>query len=143
MLQFLNRNIAVKVTYDIESVPENSFLVVRKNEDVSALERSRTPFLLVSESGDLRLYAYGERASAYLVSQDIKESELETERDTLMPEKTTAVTENTPPPVTTSVPLTETTTTERTPVITTYTLPSVITLPADSLDEDAEWAEIE
>ena len=82
-------------------------------------------------------------ASAYLVSQDIKESELETERDTLMPEKTTAVTENTPPPVTTSVPLTETTTTERTPVITTYTHPSVITLPADSLDEDAEWAEIE
>ncbi len=143
MLQFLNRNIAVKVTYDIESVPENSFLVVRKNEDVSALERSRTPFLLVSESGDLRLYAYGERASAYLVSQDIKEDELETERDTLMPEKTTAATENTPPPAVTTIPLTETTTTERTPVITTYTLPSVITLPADSLDEDDEWAEIE
>ncbi|MBR1832894.1 MAG: magnesium transporter, partial [Ruminiclostridium sp.] len=143
MLQFLNRNISVKVTYDIESVPENSFLVVRKSEDVSALERSRTPFLLVSESGDLRLYAYGERASAYLVSQDIREEELESEKETLMPEKTTAVTEKTTPPETTTVPSPATTTTERTPVITTYTVPSVITLPADSLDEEDEWAEID
>lgn len=143
MLQFLNRNITVKVTYDIESVPENSFLVVRKSEDVSALERSRTPFLLVAESGELRLYAYGERASAYLVSQDITEDELESERETLIPEKTTPAVEITTPPTTTTVPLPETTTTERTPIITTYTVPSVITLPADSLDEDDEWAEIE
>ena len=143
MLQFLNRNISVKVTYDIESVPENSFLVVRKSEDVSALERSRTPFLLVSESGDLRLYAYGERASAYLVSQDIREEELESEKETLMPEKTTAASEKTTPSETTTVPPPAAVTTERTPVITTYTVPSVITLPADSLDEEDEWAEID
>ena len=85
MLQFLNRNVTVKVTYDIESVPENSFLVVRNTEDVSALENSRTPFLLIAESSTLKLYAYGERASAYMVSQDIGEEELHAEQNTLIP----------------------------------------------------------
>lgn len=142
MLQFLNRNINVRVTYDIESVPENSFLVVRTSEDVSALENSRTPFLLIAESSTLKLYAYGERASAYMVSQDIDEEELLAEQNTLIPEKTTAVTETTQAPVTT-VPTEATTTTERTPVVTTYSLPSVVTVPADSMDEEDEWAVIE
>jgi len=142
MLQFLNRNISVKVTYDIESVPENSFLAVGVNEDVSALENSRTPFLLVAESGNLRLYAYGERASAYMVSQNIGEEELGSEKETLMPEKTAAITENTEP-TTTTVPPASTTTTERTPIVSTYTLPSVITLPRDSLGDDDNWAVIE
>ena len=145
MLQFLNRNISVKVTYDIESVPENSFLVVRSDEDVSALENSRTQFLLVAESSDLRLYAYGERATAYMRSQDIGEEE--DSKDTLMPEKTTAApvrpesTETTT--AVTTVPTEATTTTERTPMVSTYTVPSVITLPAESLDESYEWAVIE
>ncbi len=142
MLQFLNRNVSVKVTYDIESVPENSFLAVSVDEDVSALENSRTPFLLVAESGNLRLYAYGERASAYMVSQDIGEEELESEKETLMPEKTTATSENTEP-ATTTTPAASTTTTERTPIVSTYTVPSVITLPADSLDDEDNWAVIE
>lgn len=142
MLQFLNRNVSVKVTYDIESVPENSFLAVSADEDVSALENSRTPFLLVAESGNLRLYAYGERASAYMVSQDIGEEELESEKETLMPEKTTATSENTEP-ATTTTPAASTTTTERTPIVSTYTVPSVITLPADSLDDEDNWAVIE
>ena len=142
MLQFLNRNISVKVTYDIESVPENSFLVVKKGEDVSALENSRTPFLLIAESSTLKLYAYGERASAYMVSQDIDEEELLAEQNTLIPEKTTAVTETTTAPVTT-VPTEATTTTERTPIVTTYSVPSIITVPADSMDEEDAWAVIE
>ena len=142
MLQFLNRNVSVKVTYDIESVPENSFLAVNTNEDVSALENSRTPFLLVAESGNLRLYAYGERASAYMVSQDIGEDELESEKETLMPEKTTATSENIEPTTTTTPPA-STTTTERTPIVSTYTVPSVVTLPADSLGDDDNWAVIE
>ena len=142
MLQFLNRNVTVKVTYDIESVPENSFLAVNADEDVSALENSRTPFLLVAECGYLRLYAYGERASAYMVSQDIGEEELESEKETLMPEKTTTTAESVDPD-TTSVPAVSSTTTERTPVVSTYTLPSVLTVPIDSLDDDDEWAVIE
>ncbi len=142
MLQFLNRNVTVKVTYDIESVPENSFLVVKNTEDVSALENSRTPFLLIAESSTLKLFAYGERATAYMVSQNIDEEELETERNTLIPEKTTAVSE-TKPPVTTTVPTEATTTTERTPVVSTYTVPSVVTTPADSMDEGDVWAVIE
>jgi hypothetical protein len=142
MLQFLNRNVSVKMTYDIESVPENSFLVVNTNEDVSALENSRTPFLLVAESGDLRLYAYGERASAYMVSQDIGEEELESEKETLMPEKTVTSAESPEPEVTTT-PEASTTTTERTPIVSTYTVPSVITMPADSLDDEDNWAVIE
>lgn len=140
MLQFLNRNVTVKVTYDIESVPENSFLVVNSSEDVSALENSRIPFLLAAECGGLRLYAYGERASAYMVSQDIGEEELESEKETLIPEKTVASSED---PEVTTAPASSTTTTERTPVVSTYTLPSVITLPADSLDDDDNWAVIE
>ncbi|MBR5089041.1 MAG: hypothetical protein IK093_06400 [Ruminiclostridium sp.] len=145
MLQFLNRNVTVKVTYDIESVPENSFLAVKASEDVSALENSRTPFLLVAESGDLRLYAYGERASAYMVSQDIGEDELQSEKETLIQEKTTAPIELTTPESTTTTPapVTLVSTTERTPVVSTYTLPSVITLPADSLDDEDNWAVIE
>ncbi len=142
MLQFLNRNVTVKVTYDIEAVPENSFLVVKNTEDVSALENSMTPFLLIAESSTLKLFAYGERATAYMVSQNIDEEELESERNTLIPEKTTAVSE-TKPPETTTVPTEATTTTERTPVVSTYTVPSVVTTPADSLDSDAEWAVIE
>ncbi len=142
MLQFLNRYTTVKVTYDIESVPENSFLVVRNTEDVSALENSRTPFLLIAESSTLKLYAYGERASAYMVSQDIDEEELKAEQNTLIPEKTTIVSETTTTPVTT-VPTKATTTTERTPVVTTYSLPSIITVPVDSMDEEDEWAVIE
>lgn len=144
MLQFLNRHVTVKVTYDIESVPENSFLVVKNTEDVSALENSRTPFLLIAESSTLKLYAYGERASAYMVSQDIDEEELLAEQNTLIPEKTTAATETTTPEATTTtVPTEATTTTERTPVVTTYTTPSVVTVPADSMGEDDEWAVIE
>ena len=146
MLQFLNRSINVRVTYDIESVPENSFLVVKTNEDVSALENSQTPFLLAAESSDLRLYAYGERAMAYLRSQDIDEDELEAERDTLIPEKTTApveVPQSSDTSAATTAPTETTTTTERTPVVTTHTVPSVITLPIDSLDESDEWASIE
>ncbi|MBO6301714.1 MAG: hypothetical protein J6N15_04700 [Ruminiclostridium sp.] len=144
MLQFLNRNITVKVTYDIESVPENSFLAVNISEDISALENSMTPFLMVAESGDLRLYAYGERASAYMVSQDIGAEELESEKETLIPEKTTSPAESsTVTSEVTAIPYSSVTTTERTPVVTTYTLPSVITLPVDSLDEDDNWAVIE
>ena len=142
MLQFLNRNITVRVTYDIESVPENSFLVVRSGEDVSALENSWTPFLQVADSGGLRLYAYGERAAAYLVSQDIDESELEAEKDTLIPEKTAAPTETQETVTTTTAPP-STTTTERTPAISTYTVPSVITMPRESLDSSDNWAHIE
>ncbi len=141
MLQFMNRHVTVRVTYEIETVPENSFLVVRSDEDVSALENSRTPFLLVAECGDLRLYAYGERSSAYMVSQDIDEKELESEKEILIPEKTTVVSETTEP--VTTIPTSSVTTTERTPIVTTYTLPSVITMPAESLDDDDEWAVIE
>ena len=143
MLQFLNRNVTVKVTYDIESVPENSFLVVNTGEDVSALENSRTPFLLVAESGNLRLYAYGERASAYMVSQDIGEDELESEKEILIPEKTTASSVQSETSTTATTQVSSVTTTERTPIVTTYTIPSVITLPADSLGDDDNWAVIE
>ncbi len=141
MLQFLNRNVTVKVTYDIESVPENSFLVVRNDEDVSALENSRTPFLLIADSSTLKMYAYGERASAYIRSQDIGKEELEAEQETLIPEKTTTPTQTTTPESTTAPPTTSTT--ERTPIVSTYTLPSVVTTPADSMDDDDNWAVIE
>ncbi len=140
MLQFMNRNVSVKVTYDIESVPENSFLVVKAGEDVSALENSRTPFLLVGSSETLRLYAYGERASAYMRSQDIDESELESEKETLIPEKTTAPSETSLAPKTTTGEHPSSFETERTPSVTTYVTPSVVTTPADSLGEEDNWA---
>lgn len=144
MLQFLNRHVTVRITYEIESIPENCFLVINKGEDVTALENSRTPFLLVAESEDLRLYAYGERAVAYMQSQSASESEKESEQEALIPEKTSAATETSPPvttpEVTTAPPVT---TTERTPKISTYTTPAVITLPADSIGDDYDWAVIE
>lgn len=137
MLQFLNKNVAVRITYDIESIPENCFLAVKAGEDVSALANSRRPFLLVGENDELKLYAYGERAVAYMRSQNISENE--NSQETLIPEKTTA-------PIETAVPKTTTTTvrtTERTPVVSTYTTPAVITVPADEFGEDDEWASIE
>lgn len=142
MLQFLNRNVTVKWTYDIESVPENSFLVVNKNEDVSALENSRTPFLLVAESSGLKLYAYGERAAAYMVSQDIADEEREAEKDTLIPEKTAAPVDTVTSGTTT--PSVSTTTTERTPVVTTYPATSAMTtVNESSLGDEDEWFIIE
>lgn len=145
MLQFLNQNINVRVTYSIENVPENSFLAVHRGEDVSALENSRSPFLLVAECGNLRLYAYGERALAYLQSQNIDESELEAEKETLIPEKTTAAVsapEETAPPVTT-VPAPAPVFSELTPAVSTYTTPAVVTSAMEEIDDDFQWAVIE
>ncbi len=133
MLRFLNRNINVRVTYDIETVPENSFLAVNKNEDVSALENSRTVFLLVAESGDIRLYAYGERAVAYMQSQNVGEEEIK-EEETLIPEKTT-VSETTPITVTTTPPVTTTT-----PSVST---PHILTSTENSILHEDEWAILE
>lgn len=75
MLCFLNGNVSVRTIYDIEKIPENSFVVVNSDEDVSALKNSRTPFLIVAQSDGLKLYAYGERAVAYMTSQDLDENE--------------------------------------------------------------------
>ena len=144
MLQFLNRHITVRMTYDIESVPENSFLAVSVNEDVSALENSRTPFLLVAKTDTLRLYAYGERAAAYMQSQDMDDSERRSQQDVLIPEKTAPAPVTIPTETTVSTKAPETSrTTERTPIFTTYTTPSLITVPVEELDPDSEWAVIE
>ncbi len=134
MLRFLNQNINVRVTYDIESVPENSFLAVNKDEDVSALENSRTAFLLVGESDDLRLYAYGERAVAYMRSQNVDEGELEAE-ETLIPEKTTV------PRETTEAPRTSPSTTASSSSVTT--IPPVTETTADFVIDDDDWLVIE
>lgn len=136
MLQFLNQEVNVRITYDIESIPENCFLAVKAGEDVSALANSRRPFLLVDENNELKLYAYGERAVAYMRSQNIGENE--EAQETLIPEKTTSAAETTVPETTVT-----SRTTERTPIISTYTTPAVITVPADEFGEDDEWAVIE
>lgn len=135
MLQFLNRDITVRITYDIENIPENCYLAVKAGEDVSALANSRRPFLLVNENKELKLYAYGERAVAYMRSQNIGENE--DTQETLIPEKTTALQTTAPQ----SVPTERTT--ERTPMISTYTTPAVITVPAEEFNSDDEWASIE
>ena len=135
MLQFLNRDITVRITYDIENIPENCYLAVKAGEDVSALANSRRPFLLVNENKELKLYAYGERAVAYMRSQNIGENE--DTQETLIPEKTTAPQTTAPQ----SVPTERTT--ERTPMISTYTTPAVITVPAEEFNSDDEWASIE
>ena len=146
MLQFLNTNVNVRITYDIETIPENCFVAVRASEDVSALLGGRMPFLLIDENESLRLYAYGERAVAYMRSQNVDETEQEAENTPLI---TTSET-TTSPATTEAVQTTASTTaertsftTERTPVISTYDPPQVITSHADELGEDAEWAELE
>lgn len=145
MLQFLNTNISVRITYDIETIPENCFVAVKKEEDVEALLNSRTPFLLVSGNDKLKLYAYGERAVAYMRSQNPEGEESEN-----IPLITTEATTTTPPEVTTTPPETTTTTTrrtsfttERTPIISTYDVPEVITSHVDDIGDEYEWADIE
>ena len=141
MLQFLNRNINVRITYDIESIPENCFVAVKADEDVSALLGGRMPFLLIDENESLRLYAYGDRAVAYMRSQNVDESEQEAENAPLI---TTAETTTTPAEtVMSTTPAQTSFTTERTPIITTYNPPQVVTSHADEFGEEAEWAEIE
>ncbi len=135
MLQFLNQYVTVRITYDIESIPENCYLAVKSDEDVSALVNGRSPFLLVAENGGLRLYAYGERAIAYMQSQNIGESE--DESSALLPEKTSPSQTSAPEPTP------DTSTTERTPKVSTRTTPAVITVPAEALGTDDEWAAIE
>jgi len=141
MLQFLNTNINVRITYDIETIPENCFVAVKKTEDVSALLGGRMPFLLIDENESLRLYAYGDRAVAYMRSQNVDESEQEAENAPLI---TTTVTTSAPAEATTTTsPARTSFTTERTPIITTYNPPEVVTSHADEFGEEAEWAEIE
>ncbi len=139
MLQFLNTNVNVRITYDIESIPENCFVAVKVDEDVSALLGGRMPFLLIDENESLRLYAYGDRAVAYMRSQNVDESEQEAENTPLI---TTAETTTTPAETTATSPSRTSFTTERTPVISTYIPPEVVTSHADEFGEEAEWAEI-
>ena len=138
---FLNTNINVRITYDIETIPENCFVAVKKTEDVSALLGGRMPFLLIDENESLRLYAYGDRAVAYMRSQNVDESEQEAENAPLITisETTSAPAETTA----TTSPARTSFTTERTPIITTYNLPEVVTSHADEFGAEAEWAEIE
>ncbi len=141
MLQFLNTNVNVRITYDIETIPENCFVAVKANEDVSALLGGRMPFLLIDENESLRLYAYGDRAVAYMRSQNVDENEQEAENAPLI----TASETTTVPVITTTPASTGRTsfTTERTPVISTYNPPEVVTSHADQFGSEAEWAEIE
>lgn len=140
MLQFLNTNINVRITYDIESIPENCFVAVKANEDVSALLGGRMPFLLIDENESLRLYAYGDRAVAYMRSQNVDEGEQEAENIPLI---TTSETVPASVEVTTTTPEQTSFTTERTPIISTYIPPEVVTSHIDDFGEEAEWAEIE
>lgn len=141
MLQFLNTNINVRITYDIESIPENCFVAVKSKEDVSALLGGRMPFLLIDENESLRLYAYGDRAVAYMRSQNVDESEQDAENTPLI---TTAETTTTPEQTTVPSEAKRTSfTTERTPIISTYDPPEVVTSHADEFGAEAEWAEIE
>lgn len=145
MLQFLNTNISVRITYDIETIPENCFVAVKKDEDVNALLNSHTSFLLVSGNDKLKLYAYGERAVAYMRSQD-SEGDDSVDTPLITTESTTDVTpeESTAPPET-SVTSTRRTsfTTERTPIISTYNVPEVVTSHVDDIGDEYEWADIE
>ncbi len=142
MLQFLNTNINVRITYDIESIPENCFVAVKANEDVSALLGGRMPFLLIDENESLRLYAYGDRAVAYMRSQNIDETEQEAENAPLI---TTTEAVATVAEITTTAtsPSRTSFTTERTPIISTYIPPEVVTSHIDDFGAEAEWAEIE
>lgn len=142
MLQFINRSVTVRITYDIESIPENCYLAVKSDEDVSPLVNGRRPFLLVAENSELRLYAYGERAIAYMRSQNIAENE--DESAALISEKTTPAPTTSPPvsaPVTTTRPTG--TSTERTPMVSTRTTPAMVTIPIDAFGTDDDWAMIE
>lgn len=140
MLQFLNTSVNVRITYDIESIPENCFVAVKENEDVSALLGGRMPFLLIDENESLRLYAYGERAVAYMRSQNVDESEQEAENIPLI---TTSEAIPASAEVTTTTTAQTSFTTERTPIISTYIPPEVVTSHIDDFGEEAEWAEIE
>ncbi len=138
MLRYLNSEVTVRITYDIETIPENCFVAVKSSEDVSALLNSRTPFLLVSENEKLKLYAYGDRAVAYMRSQNVgDESPTDEPLITTTPEATA--------PPETSVTTTSRTsfTTERTPIISTYIPPEVITVHEDEYGEEDEWVMIE
>ncbi len=138
MLQYLNTNVNVRITYDIETIPENCFVAVKSTEDVSALLNSRTPFLLVAENEKLKLYAYGDRAVAYMRSQNVEENP-EADKPLITTSETTSAPVTLPPETTISTSRT----TERTPIISTYIPPQVITAHEDELGEEAEWAEIE
>lgn len=138
MLQYLNTEVNVRITYDIETIPENCFVAVKSSEDVSALLNSRTPFLLVAENEKLKMYAYGDRAVAYMRSQNVEDEQPADEP------LITTTTETTPPETTVTTTTSRTSfTTERTPIISTYVPPEVITVHEDEFGEEAEWVEIE
>lgn len=137
MLQFLNRNVAVRIIDDIEKIPENCYLAVKADEEkVSALANGRRPFLLVAENSELRLYAYGEGAIAFMRSQSVGEGE---DESAALITSATSPTE-TAPPEETRPPVIST---ERTPRVSTSTTRAVVTPPAEMFGTGEAWAVIE
>ncbi|MDR0196930.1 MAG: hypothetical protein LBI36_01740, partial [Oscillospiraceae bacterium] len=67
VLQFLNRNVKVTVETDANAVPENCFIVTRKESGFIPAREVEIDEL--GSTGEYVVYAYGERAVMYANSQ--------------------------------------------------------------------------
>ncbi len=65
-LQYLNQNITVSYADDPSQIQENTYIIVTIGTDFGI---PPTKLLLVRQTGDYRIYAYGERAQAYKQAQ--------------------------------------------------------------------------
>lgn len=70
MLQFINRNVTVHYAGAINELVEESIVVVPKSEIIRFSPTARKiTFTKIATVGDYEIYAYGERALAYIESQ--------------------------------------------------------------------------
>lgn len=72
MLQYLNQNTKVLYTLEIDSIPENCFIVMPDNQTLRFKGAAKDiPLTELADIDGYLIYAYGERALAYAQSQGI------------------------------------------------------------------------
>lgn len=75
MMQFLNQNIKVYTAENPEDIREDTYVIVPLDVPIPFLEHAGVPLMPLGETKGHRVFAYGERASAYAHSQSGGEEE--------------------------------------------------------------------
>ncbi|MDR1755318.1 MAG: hypothetical protein LBR74_10570 [Eubacterium sp.] len=69
LLQFLNQNTVVTVARNRSDIPEHCFILVKNDDKLALRPRSRKVLEEIGATSEYTVYAYGERAVAYVQSQ--------------------------------------------------------------------------
>lgn len=74
-MQYLNQNIKVYTADNVSELKEDTFVIMPSDAQISFEGQGRPVFELLGETEGYRVYAYGERAKAYVQAQSGSETE--------------------------------------------------------------------